>query len=123
MRCEVPEERCFIGEAHAADAFALLPDFKNDLDEIIDVTLCVYAAWNREAHEVHSRSGGEDERANFDGAHATFKIKLASRCTTGEFCRRNVRQECARVEIDGMASGRLDDGHAFASDVIAEVSG
>jgi hypothetical protein len=34
-----------------------------------------------------------------------------------------VRQECARVEIDGMASGRLDDGHAFASDVIAEVSG
>ena len=46
---EVAEEWGFVGEVHAGDSFAMLPDFQDDFDDIVDVTLSVDAARDRGA--------------------------------------------------------------------------
>jgi serine/threonine protein kinase len=49
VRAEVAQERRFVGQAHAGDVGALLPDFQNYLDYIINVALGVDAAGNGQA--------------------------------------------------------------------------
>src|SRR5579859_2269435 len=51
---EVPQERRSVHELHAANLVAFFPDFQNHLDYIIDMTLCVNAARNRQPHQVHA---------------------------------------------------------------------
>ncbi len=50
VRGEMAQEWSFIGKAHAGDSGAVLPDFENDFDYIVDMALRVNAARDREAH-------------------------------------------------------------------------
>ena len=61
--------------------------------------------------------------ANFDRTDAAFEIQLHGKRHAGKLLDRNVRQERARIEIDGVTARRLHDRHAFAGDVIAQVRG
>ena len=62
-------------------------------------------------------------RADFDGADAAFEIEFGGEGYAGKLVGRNVGEKGAGVEIDGVASGRLDDGHSLGGDVIAEIGG
>ena len=123
VRGKVPQEWRLIGEPHAADFVAVAPDLEDDFNQVVNVALRVDAARNGEAHEVHLRGGGEHQRADFDGANAAFEIKFGGEGDAGELVLRNVRQEGARVEVDGVAARRLHDGHAVLCDVIAQIGG
>src|SRR4051812_549915 len=120
MRGEVPKEWCFIAEAHAGDLLAILPNLENDFDYVIDVALCVNASWYCEPHQVHLRSGGEHQGADFYRADSTFEIQLGCKCHSRKFIRRDVRQESTRIKIDSVSARRLHDRHALARDVVAE---
>ena len=87
------------------------------------MALRVDAAGDGETDEVHLRGGGEHERADFDRAHAAFEVKFGGEGYAGELFLRNLGEEGARVEIDGVAARRLHDGDAFGGDVVAEIGG
>ena len=50
MRREMAEEWSFVGEVHAGNSVAILPDFQDYVYYVIDVTLRVDAAGNRETN-------------------------------------------------------------------------
>ena len=107
-----------IGDVIAADLLAVTKNFEDDLDDVLDVTLRVNAAGNGEADEVHLRVFAEHERADFDGADAAFQIELVGESDAGELGRRNMWEEGAGVEINGVTAGRLNNGDAFACNVV-----
>jgi hypothetical protein len=47
VRGEVAEEWGLVGQAHAGDVFAILPDFQNYFDYVVNVALRVDAARDR----------------------------------------------------------------------------
>src|SRR5208337_513094 len=102
---------------------ALLPDFEDDFNHVVDVALGVDAAGNGEAHEVHLCRGSEHQRADLDRADAAFEIEFIGEGYGGKMIGRNVRQKGPRVDVDRVASGRLHDGHSLLGDVVAEVGG
>src|SRR6202158_6394172 len=118
MRGKVPQEWRLVGQAHAGDGLAVLPDFQNHLDYIVDMALGVDAARDGEADQVHLGGGGEHQRADFDGADSAFEVEFGGKSYAGELIGRNVRQEGACVEVDGVTAGRLNDGHSLRRDVI-----
>src|SRR5438067_1456291 len=71
---EVAKKRSLVGEAHAADVFAMGPDVEDHFDNVIDVALGVDAARNREADKVHLCGRGEHQGSNFHRAHAALEI-------------------------------------------------
>jgi hypothetical protein len=76
MRREMPKEGGFVGQTHALDAVAILPDFEDHFDHIIDVTLGVNAAGNRKVDQVHLRCMSEHQRADFYAANSAFEIEF-----------------------------------------------
>ena len=69
------------------------------------------------------RCRAEHQRANLDRADAAFQVQLRRQRHAGKLVQRNVRQEGARVDIDGVPAGRLHDGHAVLGDVVAQIGG
>src|SRR4051812_15333392 len=120
---EVAQEWGFVGQVHAGDLLAVLPDFQDDLDNVVDVALGVDAAGDRQADQVHLCGRGEHECPDFYRTDSTFQIQFCRESYAGKLVRGNVREKGARVEIDGVAARRLDDGNSVACDVIAEVGG
>ena len=121
MGGEVAEEWGFKGQTHARDVGAVLPDFQDHFDNIVDVALRINAAGNGQAHEIHLRGGGEHQRTDFYGADSAFQIKLCCQGYAGELVGGNVGEEGAGIEIDGVSAGRLDNGDSLSGDVIAQV--
>ena len=113
----------FVGQLQALDLVAVLPDFEDDFDHVVDVALGVDAARDGEADQIHLGGGAEHQGADFDGADAAFEIEFVGQGDAGKLIGRNVRQKGARVDVDGVASRRLHDGHTLLGDVIAEVGG
>src|SRR5208337_2941146 len=103
--------------------FALLPDVEDDFHHIVDVALGVDAAGNGQAHQVHIRGCSKHQGSDLYRADAAFEIEFVGEGNGRKMIGRNVRQEGARVNVDGVASGRLHDGHALLSNVVAEVGG
>jgi hypothetical protein len=59
VSCEVAQEWSFVRQVHALDFLAILPDFENYFDYVIDVALGVDAAWDRQADQIHFCCFGE----------------------------------------------------------------
>src|SRR4051812_45570016 len=120
---KVAQEWGFVGQVHAGDLLAVLPDFENDLDYIVDVALGIDAAGDRQADQVHLCCAREHQRADFYGTDSTFQIQFCGESYAGKLIWLNVRKEGTGVKIDSVTSRRLDDGDSVARDVIAEVGG
>src|ERR1700687_3301972 len=118
MGGKVPQKWRLVGQAHAGDGLAVLPDFQNHLDYIVDMALGVDAARDGEADQVHLRGGREHQRADFDGADSAFEVEFGGKSYSRELIGRNVRQEGAGVEGNRVAAGRLDGGDSRGRDVI-----
>src|SRR5271166_6411017 len=119
MRGEVAQKRGFVGQAHAWNFFAVLPDFEDDFDHVVDVALGVDAAGDGEAYEIHFCGGSEHQCSDLYRADSAFEIEFVGERYRGKVIGRNVRQEGARVNVDGVASGRLHDRHSLLGDVVA----
>ena len=117
------EEWRFVGEAEAADLGAVLPDRGDDLDDVVDVALGVGAARDGEADEVHFGDLAEHEGSDFYGADAAFEIEFGGESYAGKLIQRDVRDEAAGVKVDGVASGRHDEGDSLLGEVVSEVGG
>src|SRR5690349_17691892 len=89
-RREVSQEWWFVGNRQALDLVALAPDFEDDFDDVVNVALRVRSARDGEAHEVHLGGFAEHQRADLDGAYATFEIKLVGERDAGELLERDV---------------------------------
>ena len=76
MRGKVSQEWGFVGQVHALDVVAILPDFENDFDHVIDVALGVDAPWDGKADQVHLCGGGKHQGADFDAADSAFEIEF-----------------------------------------------
>ena len=101
------------------DLLALFPDFEDDFHHEVDVALGVDAAGNGEAHQIHRRRCSEHQGSDLNRTDAAFEIEFIRERYGGEAIRRNVRQEGARVDVNGVASGRLHDRHALVGYVVA----
>src|SRR3989449_3575052 len=87
------------------------------------MALRVDAARNRQTNQVHCGVLAEHQRTDLDGADAAFDVELAGQRNAWELSWRHVWEERSRVYIDGVAPGRLNDRHALARNVIAQISG
>ena len=112
---EVAQKWRLVGEAQAADLVALVPDFEDDLDDVVDVALGIGAAGDGKADEIHLGSLAEHQRADLDGADAAFEVKFGGESYAGELFERNVGHKGAGIKIDGVASGWLDDGDSCSA--------
>ena len=71
MGREVAQKWGFVGETHALNTVAVLPDFEDDLDHKIDVTLGIDTARDRQTDEIHFCCGSEHQPADLNAADAT----------------------------------------------------
>ena len=55
LRREVAQERHLVAELQSLNLFALLPDIKDDFDDIVNVALGIDTAWDSETNQVHLR--------------------------------------------------------------------
>ena len=115
------EEGWFVGEAEAADLAAVAPDLGDDLDDVVDVALGVGAARDGEADQVHCGGLAEHEGADLDGTDAALEVEFGGEGYAGELVERDVGDEGARVKVNGVASGRQDDGYPLSREVVAKV--
>jgi hypothetical protein len=61
---EVPQEGRFVTELQPLDPGTFAPDFKNDLDHIINVALRIDAPGNSETDEIHLGRGPKHKRTD-----------------------------------------------------------
>ena len=108
----MPQERRFVSQTHPLNLLAPLPHCQDHFDHVIDVALGVNAARNGQPHQVHLAPRRKHQRANLHRANSAFQIQLRSQRHAGKLLQRNVRQESARIQIDGVAARRLHDRHA-----------
>jgi len=123
VRGEVPEKRGFVCEPHAFNVFALPVNLKYYFNQIIDVALGIYATWHSQTDEIHLGGSCEHECSDFNGTDSAFEVEFSGEGDAGELIGWDVREEGASVYIDGVATGRLDDGDSASGDVVAEVGG
>src|ERR1700693_2085780 len=102
MRGKVAQKWRLVGETHAWDRLAMLPDYENDFDHIVNVALGVDATRDGQPHQIHFCGAGKHEGADLDRADSAFEIKFGGQCSAGKLVRRDVGQEGAGIEIDGM---------------------
>ena len=119
----MPQKWRFIGQAHAADLLAPIPDLEDDFNHVVHMALRVDAARNCQTDQVELGISAKHQRANLDRADSAFEIQFVRQRDAGELIRGDVRQKGARIEINRVAARRLHDGDAMLRDVIAEVSG
>lgn len=100
-----------------------MPNFGDDFDDVVDVALGVGAARDGEADQVHFGRLAEHERANFYGTYAAFEVEFGRESYARKLFERDVGDEAAGVEVDGVASGRQDDGYSLLCQMIAKVGG
>ena len=81
VRGEVAEEWSFVGKVHAGNSVAVLPDFENDFDDIVDVALGVDAARDGEADEIHLRGARQTSACRFrrSGFRLPDKVRQPAR--------------------------------------------
>src|SRR5579864_7766474 len=120
-RSEMTQSWRLLDQFQSAYSCTPAPHIQNYLDGIIDMALRINAAWNRQPHQIHIRVVAEHQGANFHGTDSAFDIKFASQSDTGKLRGRNVRQECASVNVDGVSTRRLHDRHTGVSDMLAEI--
>ena len=65
----------------------------------------------------------EHHRPDLDAAHAALEVERVGERDARVGERRDVRQQRAGVDVDGVAAGRLDDRHAGRDQLVAEVLG
>jgi hypothetical protein len=106
-----------------AHLLAAAPDFQDDLDHIINVALGIDTAWDGEPHQVHFGGITEHEGADFHAADAALQVEFAGQSYAGKLLCRDVGEERAGVNINGVAAWGLHNGDARGGNVIAKVSG
>src|SRR5579863_3363264 len=121
MRREMTQKRRFVGQAHTFNPFAVPEDLNDDFNQIIDMTLRVNAPRHCQPDEVHLCRTRKHQGANLDRTHTPLEVQFGTECYTGELMRWNVRQESARIDIDGMASRRLNYRYSGLRDVVAQI--
>src|SRR5580704_1562152 len=62
-------------------------------------------------------------RADLDRPDSGMPVQLDCQRLRGKLMARDMRQHAGRVDIDGVASRRLDDRHATVGDMAPEVVG
>ena len=117
------QERGLVNEFEATDFVATAPDIEDNFNDILNVALGIHAAGNGKANQVHGGVLAKHERADLDGADTAFEVKFHGERYARELQNRNVGKKGARVEINRVAAGRLDDRNAFTGDVISEEGG
>ena len=70
------QERRLMHDLVASDFFSAPPDVQNYFHNVFDMALCVYAAWNRQANQIHGGMFPEHQRADFHGTYAAFQVKF-----------------------------------------------
>ncbi len=55
---------------------------------------------------------GEHDRADLHGADAALQVERRGECLAGEFGLRNMGQQAACIQVDGVTAGRFQDGDA-----------
>jgi hypothetical protein len=66
---------------------------------------------------------GEAEAAHFGGADAGFQVEGAGECLARKLVWRDVRQQAAGVDVDGVAAGREDNRDAAREQGVGEPGG
>ena len=94
------------------------------------MALRVGAPGDGEPHEIHCRRDlapvrlrSEHDGADLAGADPAGDVEGDRECLAGVLERRDVRQQRAGVDVDGVAPGRLQDGDAGGLQALAEVGG
>ena len=122
-RGEVPQGGWFFDNLEAADRTLPRIHFENRFHHVIDVALRVNAAGDGQAQQfvagVRRRTSPSRSRPT---AHAGVPVEFDGQRLAGKLVPRDMRQHAAGVDIDGVAAGRLDDGHAVVGDVAAQVA-
>jgi len=94
------------------DGLAIFPDFEDYLTTLVDVALGVDAARDCEANQIHLRCGREHQRA-ISTERFRLRDRVRLRSATPEIDLPGCGGKGAGVEVDGVAAGGLDDGHAL----------
>ena len=121
MRCKVSQKRRFVCQTHSLDLFAVLEDLNYYFDQIIDMALRIYSTRHCQSDQVHLCRTRKHQGAYLDRAHTTLEVQFRTQGYTGKLISWNMRQESARIDINGMASRRLDDRHSGLCDMVAEI--
>ena len=115
------QEWRLVGQVHALDLVTGFPDFQNNFYHVVDMALRVDTSGNGEPHQVHFGGGAEHQRADFYRADSSLEIEFVSQSYGGKVVGIDVREEGARVYIDGVAPGRLNYGDSLRGDMVAQV--
>ena len=115
-RREVPQLGRLLDDAEAGQLLRPLRDRGAHLDHVVDVALRVGAARDREPDELHRRGAlgavglaSEHDRADLAAAHAAGLVERDDERLPRILERGDLRQQRARVDVDGMAAHGPDD--------------
>ena len=127
-RGEVPQRPRLAHDAVARELVGVLGHHLAHLDHVVDVALRVRAPGNGKPHELH-RGGSfgavglkaEHDAADLAAADTTGLVERNGQGLSGKQVRGDVGQERPGVEVDGVTTDGLNDGHACGEQRVAQV--
>ncbi len=129
---EMAHQRRLIGESIATQFLTTLGHLLQNMDHISKMALRVHPAGDGQPHQLQLRvdhlaavrvGEGEHDRADLTGADAAFEVQGDRQRLPGELALRDVRQQLAGVQVDGVSAGRLDDRDALFDQPVADEGG
>ena len=126
---EVSQELRGFQDLQADYVITPVPDLADGLKNIIHVALRVDAAWYGEPQQVPAgrffhagvRIESKHDGANFDRANTRLEIQLHGQGLPGILQWRNVREESACIDVNGVTAGRRHHGDPRLAQVIHNV--
>jgi len=83
--------------------------FQNRLNHIIDVALSIDSSRYRQPNQLVLGVFSEHHRPDLHRPYAGMAVQLDRERLPGKLVPRDVRQQSSRVDIDGVATRRLDN--------------
>src|SRR5579864_2962394 len=118
---EMPQKLGFGNDFETAYLLLPLVDFENSLHQVVHVALRVNAARNRETQEFVPGLLSKHNRSDLDRPHAGMTVQFDRQSLTGKLRTGDVRKHPSGINIDGVATGRLDNRYAMVGDVPSKV--
>src|SRR6516162_6636096 len=88
---EMAQKRRLFHDSHPADAVAIGIHLQDRLNHVIDVTLRIHPAWNRQPQELVTGGAAEHNRSDLDRADAGVAVQFDSQGLSRELRARDVR--------------------------------
>ena len=124
---EMSKHWCFLDDTKAAQLAPIRVNLLGDLNDVIDMALCVDATWNGKTDKLHRRRDQSPHRIIFSehytpdlhGSDSPNAVQLAHDGLTGILMRGDMRCKSLCIQVDRVSARRPNDWHSNGDEFLA----